>query len=227
MRAVVTGANRGIGLELTRQLIARGDSVEAGARNPDAAKELRALGCRIHALDVTDPASVAAFGRAIDGGVDLVINNAGYYGGKGQSLRQMATDFAFDDIVRTFDINAVGALRVSIAMLPHLRRGSAKKLVHITSGMGSIEDNTSGGFYAYRMSKTALNMLSKSLSVDLRNEGIISVVINPGWVQTDMGGSSAPTPVVDSARAILERIDEVTLDHTGEFINWKGNRYPW
>ncbi len=93
--------------------------------------------------------------------------------------------------------------------------------------MGSISDNTSGGYYAYRMSKAALNMMSKSLAVDLRAEEISSIVINPGWVQTDMGGDNAPTPVEESVRGILHVIDAATLADSGEFLNWKGNRYPW
>lgn len=99
--------------------------------------------------------------------------------------------------------------------------------MHVTSGMGSISDNTSGGYYAYRMSKAALNMMSKSLAVDLRAEEISSIVINPGWVQTDMGGDNAPTPVEESVRGILHVIDAATLADSGEFLNWKGNRYPW
>jgi NAD(P)-dependent dehydrogenase (short-subunit alcohol dehydrogenase family) len=228
MRAVVTGSNRGIGLELARQLIARGDEVDAGARNPATADELRATGARVHALDVGDPASVAAFARALgDAAIDLVINNAGFSGGPSQSLRQMAGDLALPDMLRTFDINAVGALRVTVALLPHVRRGGGKKLVHITSGMGSIADNGSGGYYAYRMSKAALNMMSKSLAVDLRGEGIISFVINPGWVQTDMGGEHAPTPVDESVRSMLARIDAATLAQSGEFLDYKGGTYPW
>jgi NAD(P)-dependent dehydrogenase (short-subunit alcohol dehydrogenase family) len=229
MRVVVTGANRGIGLELARQLLARGDHVEATVRRPDEATELRALGgpLRIHRVEVTDATSIAAFAAAIAEPIDIVINGAGVYGGKGQSIRQMSDDLASTDVLQTFDVNAVGPLRVSLALLPHVRRGTAKKLVHITSGMGSITDNTSGGYYAYRMSKAALNMMSKSLAVDLRADGILSVVINPGWVQTDMGGANAPTPVAESVREILARIDETTLEDSGAFLNWKGNRYPW
>jgi len=156
-----------------------------------------------------------------------VFNVAGVYGGSRQSLRQMAEDLELGDVTSTLDVNATGALRVTVALLPHLRRGAAKKLVHVTSGMGSITDNTSGGYYAYRMSKAALNMMSRSLAVDLRPEGITSVVINPGWVQTDMGGASAPTPVDESVRGILRVIDGATLADSGEFLNWKGNRYPW
>lgn len=231
VRHVVTGANRGIGLELVRQLAARGERVEACARTPGNATELQALASsrvRIHALDVTSAASVRALGAALgDASVDTVFNVAGVHGGARQSLRPMAEDLELADVTSTIDVNATGALRVAVGLLAHVRRGMLKKLVHVTSGMGSISDNTSGGYYAYRMSKAALNMMSKSLAVDLRPEGISSFVINPGWVQTDMGGDNAPTPVDESVRGILQVIDTATLADSGEFLNWKGNRYPW
>lgn len=231
MRTVVTGANRGIGLELVRQLRDRGDEVEACARRPADARALAALAgdrVRVHALDVTDPASVRALATALgDAAIDLVFNVAGVYGGPTQSLAQMAEDLALDDVAATHDVNALGPLRVTLALLPHVRRGTAKKLVHVTSNMGSIADNTRGGFYAYRMSKAALNMMSRSLAVDLRGEGITSVVINPGWVQTDMGGPGAPTPVADSVRAILGEVERATLADSGEFLNWRGDRCAW
>jgi NAD(P)-dependent dehydrogenase (short-subunit alcohol dehydrogenase family) len=226
MHVVVTGANRGIGLELVRQLLARGDRVEAAVRNPDTADELRRLGdgVRIHRVDVTSDAQVAALAAALaDAAIDLVINCAGVNGGE----RQHLADFDFADAMRTYDINALGALRVTRALLPHVRRGAAKKLLHVTSGMGSITDNTSGGYYAYRMSKAALDMMSRSLSVDLRREGIASYVINPGWVKTDMGGAGAPTPVDVSVRGILRELDAATLADSGEFLDYKGGRYPW
>ena len=231
MRVVVTGANRGIGLELVRQLHVRGDVVEACARNPADARELQALaGDRVslHRVDVTDAASVRGLADALGtSAIDLVFNVAGVYGGPRQSLRQLADDLVLDDVAHTFDVNAIGALRVVVALLPHVRRGTAKKLVHVTSGMGSISDNTSGGYYAYRMSKAALNMMSRSLAVDLRGEGIASYVINPGWVQTDMGGAAAPIPVAEAVRGILREIDRATLADSGEFLNYRGNRYPW
>jgi NAD(P)-dependent dehydrogenase (short-subunit alcohol dehydrogenase family) len=229
MRAVVTGANRGIGLELVRQLKARGDEVEACAREPESAHELASLGVRVHRLDVRNADHVRGLATSLrDVPVDVLFNVAGVGGGPKQSIRQMTDDLELRDVIDTFDVNAVGALRVSVALLPNLRRGSAKKIVHVTSGMGSIADNGSGGYYAYRMSKAALNMASKSLAVDLRGEGIISFVINPGWVQTDMGGRGAPLPVADSIAAILRETDKATLaDSSGEFLNWKGNRYPW
>ena len=231
MRIMVTGANRGIGLELVRQLRERGDEVEACARDPERARELQALAgnrVRIHRLDVTSAASVRALADALAGtALDILFNVAGVYGGPRQSLRQMAEDLELRDVADTYQINAIGPLRLSVALLPNIRRGSAKKLVHLTSGMGSISDNTSGGYYAYRMSKTALNMMSRTLAVDLKPEGIASYVINPGWVQTDMGGSGAPTPVDESVRGILREVERATLADSGEFLNWRGNRYAW
>jgi NAD(P)-dependent dehydrogenase (short-subunit alcohol dehydrogenase family) len=228
MRAVVTGANRGIGLELVRQLKARGDEVDACAREPEQARELKAIGVRVHRVDVRNADSVRALATSLsDSAVDLLFNVAGVNGGPKQSIGQMAEDLELRDVIDTFDVNAAGALRVAVALLPALRRGGAKKIVHITSGMGSIADNGSGGSYAYRMSKAALNMASKSLAVDLKGEGIISFVINPGWVQTDMGGSRAPVSVEESVAAILRETEKATIAESGEFLNWKGNRYPW
>jgi NAD(P)-dependent dehydrogenase (short-subunit alcohol dehydrogenase family) len=221
MKTLVTGANRGIGLELVRQLKARGDDVIACARS--RSKELDALGVPVQLVDVRDAKSVGAL--TVTGPLDIVFNVAGVYGGSKQSIKQMADDLELRDVLETFDVNAVGPLRIAVALRPHLRAGS--KLVHVTSGMGSITDNTSGGFYAYRMSKAALNMASRSLAVDLKGDGIISVVINPGWVQTDMGGGGAPTPVDESVRGILREVDRATLADSGEFLNWKGNRYAF
>lgn len=231
MRVVVTGANRGIGLELVCQLHARGDTVEACARRPadaDALGRLAGDRVRLHAVDVTDPEAVRGLAGALEGAaIDCLYNVAGSYGGSTQSLGQMADALALPDVAATYDINAMGPLRMTLALLPHVRRGQAKRLVHVTSGMGSIADNTSGGYYAYRMSKAALDMMSKSLAVDLAGEGIISVVINPGWVQTDMGGARAPTTVEDSVRGILRETDAVTVADSGSFLNWKGGRLPW
>lgn len=231
MRHLVTGANRGIGLELVRQLAARGDTVEACARQPADALELAPLAgdcVRIHALDIRDAGSVRAVATALgDGALDLVWNVAGVYGGGAQSLRQLAEDLTLADVAETYAVNAMGSLRVTTAMLPHVRRGTGKKLVHVTSGMGSISDNKSGGNYAYRMSKAALNMMSSALAVDLKSEGIASYVINPGWVQTAMGGKNAPTPVADSVRGMLDVIDGATLADSGAFLDHHGKRYGW
>lgn len=229
VRVVITGASRGIGLEFARQYAARGDQVEAAARTPDAAVGLAAVAARypalvrVHACDVASDASVRAFADALGGeSVDVLINNAGVMG-KLTSLEALD----FDDVLRTFNINAVGALRVTCALLPHLRRGRTRKIVHISSGMGSIADDTTGGAYAYRLSKAALNMAARNIAVDLRTEGFVSVVINPGWVKTDMGGDHAPTRVEDSVAAMVRLIDGLTTAQSGSFLDRRGGIYPW
>lgn len=229
MRIVITGANRGIGLELTRRYLDRGDQVEATARHPDAAGDLAALAgaaggrLRVHACDIRDDASVRAFAAALgDIAVDLLINNAGVMG-KMQAL----ADLDHADVANTLNTNALGPLRVTGALLPHLRRGSTRKIVHITSGMGSIGDNQSGGAYGYRMSKAALNMGCRSMAMDLKGEGFTAVVMNPGWVKTDMGGSHAPTPVEESAQKMIELIDRIGPDQTGTFLDYRGHTWPW
>jgi NAD(P)-dependent dehydrogenase (short-subunit alcohol dehydrogenase family) len=147
MNVVVTGANRGIGLELVRRLLARGDQVEAACRRPDDAPDLGATGARLHAVDVADGASVAGFADALgDLPIDLVINNAGVFG----DMRQRLADFNYEAATRTFEVNALGALRVSQALLPHLRRGRGKKLAYISSVLGSISNTTAPDHLAYR-----------------------------------------------------------------------------
>jgi NAD(P)-dependent dehydrogenase (short-subunit alcohol dehydrogenase family) len=229
MRYVVTGANRGIGLELARQLLAGGKIVEAACREPHRAVELRALPTRpgaelrIHACDVGSDASVASFATGLaDGGVDVLINNAGTLG-KMEALEELD----LDDVRRTFDVNALGAIRVTRALLPRLRQGRGRKIVHVSTKMASIADNTSGGAFGYRMSKVALNMASRTMALALRGERIVSVVVNPGWVQTDMGGPGAPTPVAESARGILALIDRLKLDDSGEFWDYRGDKIEW
>jgi len=225
MRFVITGANRGIGLELARQVAARGDFVEAGARDPGAAAGLQVIAereparVRVHTCDVASDTSVRAFAAAVgDVAVDVLINNAGVKG-----KRQPLAELDFEDAIRTIDTNALGAVRVTRALLPNLFRGEGKRVAHISSGLGSIADNTTGDAYAYRMSKAALNMASRSMAVDLRGEGIISVVLNPGWVKTDMGGPSAPTEVEESVRRMLGIINGLTLEQSGSFIDYRGH----
>lgn len=230
MHVVVTGANRGIGLEFVRQYLARGERVTAACRAPQEAHALRALGAsagdrlRVLACDVGDDASVADFARALgEVPVDLLINNAGV-GGEWGDLDALSTEAA----LRTYSVNALGPLRVTRALLPNLLRGARRHVAHVTSGMGSIADNTSGGAYAYRMSKAALNMASKTLSIDLRDKGIVSVVINPGWVQTDMGGAGAPLPVDASVAAMIARFEALTPDDSGRFLDWRRDEgFPW
>ena len=228
MQIVVTGASRGIGLELVRQYLGRGDAVVAACRSPDGATALHALGreygdrLQVLACDVGDDDSVAAFAAALEGtAVDLLINNAGVGDWAGLDAVNTA------DALRVYNVNALGPLRVTRALRPHLRAGIGRKVAHVTSGMGSIGDNSSGGAYAYRMSKAALNMASRNLANDLRDRDVVSVVFNPGWVQTDMGGPSAPLVVDASVRALVGLIDGLTLAESGSFLNWSGKVYEW
>jgi NAD(P)-dependent dehydrogenase (short-subunit alcohol dehydrogenase family) len=229
MRIVITGANRGIGLELTRQFLARGDHVEAAVRDPDGAKDLSGLlrtaheRLRIFAIDITSERSVHELARALgDVGVDMLVNNAGVME-KSRGLEQL--DYAALEL--TMDTNALGPLRVTAALLPHMRRNSVRKIVHVSSEMGSIEGNASGGWYGYRMSKAALNMACKSMAHDLRGEGFTVVAVHPGWVQTDMGGAGAPTGVAESAKGLIAVFDRMGRGETGKFLDYRGQTLPW
>lgn len=220
---VVTGANRGLGLEFTRQLVERGENVIATARQPDAAPQLQALGTRVEPLDVGDASSVARFiERVGDTPIDVLVNNAGTYGG-----RPALADVDWEDVERTFRINAVGPLRLTQGLLANLRAGRRKLIASVTSRMGSIDDNTSGGSYAYRASKAALNMLNKSLSLDLRRDGFTCIVLHPGWVRTAMGGDGAPVTVEESVAGMLRVMDRVRERDTGSFFDYKGEPIPW
>ena len=220
---IVTGANRGLGLELARQLAARGEVVTATARRPADARELSALGVRVEPLDVSDPQSVAAFRRALgDEPVDVLINNAGI-GVKSRALDELDPE----ELALFFDVNSVGALRVTQALLPNLRAGARKCVVGMSSKMGSIEDNTSGGSYAYRASKAALNAITKSLALDLAPQGFTCVVMHPGWVRTDMGGREAPLAVEESVRGMLAVIDGLDPSDAGRFFDFAGEAVPW
>ena len=226
MRFVVTGANRGIGLEFVKQLTARGEQVDATVRDPDEASELQAIAgpgvrLRIHRLDVAEDASVEAFAAELPGGpVDVLINNAGVSGVKG------GEPIDPPDILRVLNVNAVGTLRVTRALLPRLREGKGKKIVNLTSKLGSIAEAT-GGRYAYRLSKAALNMATKLLAEDLRGEGFRTVAVHPGWVQTRMGGSAAPVPPEQSVRGMLRIIDGLTAEQSGRTFDFQGRDLPW
>jgi NAD(P)-dependent dehydrogenase (short-subunit alcohol dehydrogenase family) len=217
--ALVTGANRGIGLELCRQLKARGDQVIAVCRR--SSKALDALGIRVEAgIDVGDEAAVAALGKRIEGSkLDLLVNNAGIL--EGTTLDQLD----FQSIRRQMEVNALGPLRVTAALLPLLGEGS--KIAIITSRMGSIGDNSSGSHYGYRMSKAAVNAAGVSLARDLRGRGVAVAIIHPGMVRTEMTGGQGIEPA-ESVRGILARIDALTLASSGSFWHaTTGEVLPW
>jgi NAD(P)-dependent dehydrogenase (short-subunit alcohol dehydrogenase family) len=217
---LVTGSNRGIGYEYCRQLQARGDRVIAVCRS--ASEELKQLGVRVEeGIDITSDASVASLrDRLGDTAIDVLINNAGII------KRVTLEDLDFENIREQFEVNALGPLRVTHALLPLLKAGS--KIVLMTSRMGSIADNTSGSSYGYRMSKVALSMAGKSLSLDLKGRGIAVAILHPGLVQTRMTNftSGGITPE-ESVKGLLERIDELTLENTGTFWHANGEVLPW
>lgn len=217
---LITGANRGIGYEYCRQLNERGDTVIAVCRS--ASEELKQLGVRVEeGIDITSDASVADLcDRLGDSAIDVLINNAGII------KRVTLEDLDFESIREQFEVNALGPLRVTHALLPLLEAGS--KIVLMTSRMGSIADNTSGSSYGYRMSKVALSMAGKSLSLDLKPRGIAVAILHPGLVQTRMTNftSSGITPE-ESVKGLLTRIDELTLENTGTFWHANGEVLPW
>jgi len=220
---LLTGANRGIGLEFARQLAARGDRVVATCRNPASATALAALDVRVESLDVLDPASIDAVAALYaDRHLDLLINNAGV----GVGHRPLG-ELDYEEMEVFYRTNAVGPLRLAETLLPALRRGEYRTVVSLTSRVGSIEDNTSGGSYAYRASKAALNSITKSLAIDLAEEGFTCVVLHPGWVQTDMGGASAPLPKDQSVAGMLKVIEGLTHEDSGGFFDYTGESLPW
>jgi NAD(P)-dependent dehydrogenase (short-subunit alcohol dehydrogenase family) len=227
---LVTGANRGLGLEFAGQYAADGWRVLAACRDPGAAVDLNRLAAEsggriaVITLDVSDLASVRAAAQALAGTpIDLLINNAGVGSPRGQKLG--ALDYAA--WARVLDVNTLGPMRVTEAFLDHLAAGSGKKVVTITSGMGSIADNGSGGSYAYRSSKAAVNMVVKSLSLDLAPRGITCIVMNPGWVRTDMGGPGGKISPQESIAGMRKVIAKLKPADTGKFFNYDGGSYPW
>jgi len=216
---VIIGANRGIGLELARQFSHRGDSVVAVCRK--ASDELQELGVEvIDGIEVTDKRSLTRLAEAFVGRtIDVLINNAGVL--SDESL----VDLDVDRIRRQFEVNSLGPLRVTAALRKNFGNGS--KVAIITSRMGSIEDNTSGGRYGYRMSKAAVNMAGRSLAHDLRETGIAVVLLHPGFVRTDMTGHQGLIDPPESAAGLIARIDELTLETTGSFRHTNGETIPW
>jgi NAD(P)-dependent dehydrogenase (short-subunit alcohol dehydrogenase family) len=224
-RALVTGANRGIGLELCRQLAERGSEVIAACR--ESSKELDALAkssngkVRVETgIEVTTDESVKKLATKVEGQLDLLVLNAGILlmGGGVE-----APDF--EVIRKQLEVNALGPLRVASALVPNLGKGS--KIAVITSRMGSIADNGSGGMYGYRMSKAAVNMAAVSLANDLKSRGVAVAILHPGMVKTDMTAGHGQIEPADAVRGLLARIDALTMESTGTFWHANGERLPW
>jgi len=228
--ALITGANRGLGLEFARQYLADGCQVYAACRDPDSASELSRLAeasddkLQILALDVTDPASVKAAAAELDGqAIDLLLNNAGVGGARGQTIGNID----YEAWAKVLDVNTMGPLRVAEAFVDHVARSERKLTITLTSGMGSLADNTSGGAFAYRSSKAAVNMVMRSLAIDLAPRGITCVVVNPGWVRTDMGGPHASLTTAESVAMLRRLIERLGPAQSGKFFNYDGREYAW
>ncbi len=221
----ITGISRGIGLELAKSYLQQGHTVHGTIRKSN--EEVEGLQkefpeqLHVHQMDVTNAAQVKELGNKIQDKVDIVINNAGALSG----YQTKFEDLDPSELSSIFDINVNGPLRVTQALLPALKKSSQPKLVHVSSKVGSIADNSSGGAYAYRISKTALNMLSKNISLEFPE--ITNVVMHPGWVQTDMGGEAAPVTPAISAKGISTVISKLSNSDSGMFFDYEGKKIPW
>jgi NAD(P)-dependent dehydrogenase (short-subunit alcohol dehydrogenase family) len=227
---LITSANRGLGLEFARQYLQQGWAVLAACRKPDAAIDLKKLdrgpggSLRLIAMDVTEAASIRDAALALaKQPIDLLLNTAGIMGAGEQPLGR--TDYRI--WAQVLEVNTFGPLRVLEAFLPNLFAGSHKQVVSITSGMGSITDNRSGGHTAYRTSKAALNMAMRNAALELVKKGITCIVMNPGWVKTDMGGPGATLTAEASIGAMIRGIGQLDIAASGSFLNYDGRTYAW
>lgn len=228
---LITGANRGIGLEFAKQYAESGWRVFACCRHPDEAETLQQLASQhtdllnVHALDVSDFEQIEKLARVLARQeIDLLVNNAGIYPDADKNSFG-STDY--QAWMRAFSVNTMAPLKMAEAFASQIARSQQKKLICITSKMGSIADNTSGGCYLYRSSKAALNMVVKSFSIDLASRGIISAVLHPGWVQTDMGGPHALITAQQSVAGMRQVIEQLTPTQNGKFYAYDGKEIPW
>jgi NAD(P)-dependent dehydrogenase (short-subunit alcohol dehydrogenase family) len=214
---LITGANRGLGLEFARQYSSDGWDVLATARS--SSPELDALGVRVEQLDMQDLDTVGGFGGRLDS-LNLLIANAGTYGPRSVSSAEEGRDWA-----ETFVVNTIAPFLLAQSVLPLVARANGK-LIGISTRMGSIDDNTSGGFIAYRSSKSALNSAWRSLAIDNRGK-VVAAVLHPGWVQTRMGGASAPLEPKDSVAGMRRVIESLGPEQSGGFYSYDGSEIPW
>ena len=226
---LITGTNRGIGLEFVKQFLAREDTVLATCRDMGSATELRQLKndtrkLHIFELDVSSQKSMEDLTLQLAGhAIDIFINNAGVYGPRDSTFGKVSAN----EWAKVLQVNAKAPMILTQLLIDNLRDGSDKKLLYITSKMGSINDNKGGGSYVYRSSKAALNAVVKSISVDLRDSGFSVAVLHPGWVQTDMGGPNALIDVKTSVSKMIDVIDNLNSHNSGSFFNYDGGTIPW
>jgi NAD(P)-dependent dehydrogenase (short-subunit alcohol dehydrogenase family) len=226
-QVLITGANRGLGLEFSKQYAADGWNVLACCRNPESAQALQTIAktypnLQIFALDVDDFKQIDALALQLKNQpIDVLINNAGIY------PESAFGDTNYDDWAQAFKINAMASLKMAEAFVQHVAKSQLKKIATLSSKMGSIDDNGSGESYIYRSSKTAVNMVMKSLSIDLKPYGISIVTLHPGWVQTDMGGPNGLINTQTSVAGMRAVIERLNLENTGQFIAFDGKCIAW
>ena len=226
---VVTGCNRGLGFGMTAALLAKGLRVVGACRNPSRASALKVLEEKygslftVAELDLEDPKSIQHFAKNLAhlAQVDCLINNAGLFSDNQNKLQSIS----YEGVEQSFRVNALGPMRVTEALLPLLKKAKQPRIVHISTLMASIGDNATGGAYAYRMSKAALNMFMKCFALEYPDG--IHIALHPGWVKTDMGGASAPLGIEESVAGMLRVIEQLKATDTGCFLDYKGARLPW
>lgn len=227
---LVTGANRGLGLEFCRQYAEAGWRVVATCRRPENAQALQDLAkhhtnLEIHALDVADHAGIDRLAGALQGqAIDVLLNNAGIYGDNERNDFGQIDYGLWEQVLR---VNTLGPVKMAEAFLPHVQRSQRKLIVAVTSLMGSMADNSSGHSLMYRSGKAALNAAVRSLALDLRPRGIGLLLVHPGWVKTDMGGGAAPLLPETSVRGMRQLVDRFDLERSGDFVNYLGKPMPW
>jgi NAD(P)-dependent dehydrogenase (short-subunit alcohol dehydrogenase family) len=226
--ALITGANRGIGLALVKAYAGCRDKVFATARRTSDRTELDALAAasrgwiEVVEMDVADPADIARAHRKLEAEpIDVLINNAAISGPD----RQSAIDMDFDGLIETLNVNSVAPLRVANAFLPNVKAAKGK-IITLSSQMGTMQSASSDSL-AYRVSKAAVNKLMRGLATELKPQGVPVLIVHPGWVKTDMGGQGAPLTVEESAAGLMKLIDGLTLQSTGRFLAWNGKELAW
>lgn len=220
---LITGANRGLGLEFAKQLTAKGHKVIGTVRNLNEAKQLKELGVRVETMDIQDPLSIERLEKSLNGlAIDILINNAGIFRGAHDDFEEIS----FEEMALSFLVNSIGPMSVTQQLLDNLRAGKKKHVINISSQLASIERNN-GGMYGYRASKAALNQLSKTLSIELAAEGFTCIALDPGWVSTDMGGPEATYTPKESISKILQVLDKLSPSDNGRYLDLHGNDVPW
>ena len=223
---LITGANRGLGLEFVRQYAIDNYEVIACSRKINKKDDLHKLQVKfknisIYKLDVANFSSIDQFAKSLKSPIDILINNAGVY--PDSSIDHIN----YDTWLEAFKINTLVAFKMTKAFLPHLKKSHLKKVASLTSKMGSIDDNSGGGEYLYRSSKTALNMVMKSLSIDLKPYDLALITLHPGWVRTDMGGPNGLIDADESVTGMKRQIDKLSIKTSGQFIAYDGKKIPW